>query len=197
MDTLDSISEGLKAKLHQNLLIGRKKFLKVSLEFLLFSRKKLCKKPLNLFRVELEHSMRCGNLSKEVNYKFEPEKKRLTKDIIGSILIFFEVIIFLVVLFVIEYFLEPQSFVSLHSKTIGSIVMGSVSVTGLGCALIILLYQYRSIYHILRNKEMTAFRGFIRKIMKVTPIRVIINLSVFRGWRINSYKTYRYQSCYS
>ena len=109
--------------------------------------------------------MRCGNLSKEKNFEFKPNKKLLTKYFVSSIVIFFAAILFSVA------FLVPLSIVEGNSQIgiTGSIVMGSITVAGLGCAMIFSNFYYRSIRYELTDKEMIVHKGFIQKIMKVVP----------------------------
>ncbi len=121
--------------------------------------------------------MRCGNLSKEKNFEFKPNKKLLTKYFVSSIVIFFAAILFSVAILVPLSIVEGNSQIGI----IGSIVMGSITVAGLGCAMIILPFYYRSIRYELTDKEMIVHKGFIQKIMKVVPLRAITNIAVVRG----------------
>lgn len=120
--------------------------------------------------------MRCGNLSKEKNFEFKPDKKLLTKYFVSSIITFVAAILFsaafLVPIAIIEG--DPRIWI------IGYII-GGISVAGLGCAFIIFPFYYRSIHYELTDKEMIVHRGFIQKIMKVVPLRAITNIAIVRG----------------
>ncbi len=121
--------------------------------------------------------MRCGNLSKEKNFEFRPDRKLLTKYYVSSIIIFLATILFSAA------FLVPISIVEGDPQIgiIGSIVISSLAVAGLGCAFILFPFYYRSIRYELTDKEMIVYRGFIQKVMKVVPLRAITNIAVVRG----------------
>jgi len=120
--------------------------------------------------------MRCGNLSKEKNFEFKPDKKLLTKYYISSIIIFLATILFTAA------FLVPMSIIEYNPQIwIIGYVIGGISVAGLGCAFILFPFYYRSIRYELTDKEMIVYRGFIQKVMKVVPLRAITNIAVVRG----------------